>query len=148
MERKNMLYTELTIKAMRLAYEAHKEQYDKGGVPYIFHPYHIAEQLSEEYDICVALLHDVVEDTDITLSDLENAGFPKEVVEAVGILTKTKGEDYMEYVRRIKINPIAKKVKLRDLEHNSDPTRLVDGREKSAAQLEKYAKARKLLLEE
>lgn len=143
-----MLYTELTIKAMRLAYEAHKEQFDKGGVPYIFHPYHIAEQLQEEYDICVALLHDVVEDTDINLSDLENAGFPKEVVEAVGLLTKTKGENYMDYVRRIKENPIASKVKLLDLEHNSDPSRLVEGNPKTASLMERYAKAKIILLEE
>ncbi len=143
-----MLYTELTIKAMKIAYEAHKEQYDKGGVPYIFHPYHIAEQLEQEYDICVALLHDVVEDTEVTLSDLENAGFPKEVVEAVGLMTKSKSDDYFEYVKRIKDNPIARKVKLQDLEHNSDPTRLVNGKEKSMAQLEKYAKAKKLLLED
>ena len=143
-----MLYTELTIKAMRLAYEAHKEQYDKGGVPYIFHPYHIAEQLEEEYDICVALLHDVVEDTDIILSDLENAGFPEEVVEAVGLLTKIKGEDYMEYVRRIKANPIAKKIKLLDLTHNSDPSRILEDKEKSKTLLDKYAKAKKILLED
>ncbi len=143
-----MLYTELTIKAMRMAYEAHKEQYDKGGVPYIFHPYHVAEQLDEEYDICVALLHDIVEDTDVTIEDLTNAGFPEEIVEAVRLMTKTKGEDYFEYVRRIKGNPIARKVKLQDLAHNSDPTRLVNGREKNMEQLEKYSKARKILLEE
>lgn len=143
-----MLYTELTIKAMRIAYEAHKEQYDKGGVPYIFHPYHLAEQLEDEYHICVALLHDVVEDTDVTLADLENVGFPEEIVEAVGVLTKPKGADYFEYVRKVKSNPIAKKIKLLDLAHNSDPSRLVNGREKSASQLEKYAKAKVILLEE
>ncbi|MBE5933214.1 MAG: HD domain-containing protein [Lachnospiraceae bacterium] len=143
-----MLYTELTIKAMRIAYEAHKEQYDKGGVPYIFHPYHLAEQLEDEYHICVALLHDVVEDTDVTLGDLENAGFPEEIVEAVGVLTKPKGADYFEYVRKVKSNPIAKKIKLLDLAHNSDPSRLVNGKEKSASHLEKYAKAKAILLEE
>ena len=143
-----MLYTELTIKAMRIAYEAHKEQYDKGGVPYIFHPYHIAEQLEEEYDICVALLHDVVEDTEVTLLDLENAGFPKEIVEAVGLMTRDKEVQYLDYVRKIKTNPIAKKVKLLDLAHNSDPTRLVNGKEKSASLLDRYAKAKAILLDE
>ena len=143
-----MLYTELTIKAMRIAYEAHKEQYDKGGVPYIFHPYHLAEQLEDEYHICVALLHDVVEDTDVTLGDLENAGFPEEIVEAVGVLTKPKGADYFEYVRKVKSNPIAKKIKLLDLAHNSDPSRLVNDKEKNASHLEKYAKAKAILLEE
>ncbi len=143
-----MLYTELTIKAMRLAYEAHREQYDKGGVPYIFHPYHIAEQLEEECDICVALLHDVVEDTEVTLVDLENAGFPVQIIEAVGLLTKIKGEDYMEYIRRVKTNPIAKRVKLLDLIHNSDPSRIINDKEKSRILLERYAKAKKILLEE
>ncbi|MBR3834872.1 MAG: bifunctional (p)ppGpp synthetase/guanosine-3',5'-bis(diphosphate) 3'-pyrophosphohydrolase [Lachnospiraceae bacterium] len=143
-----MLYTKLTIKAMRLAYEAHKEQFDKGGVPYIFHPYHIAEQLDEEYDVCVALLHDVVEDTEVTLEDLENAGFPKEVVEAVGLMTRDKETNYLDYVRRLKSNPIAKKVKLLDLAHNTDPTRLVEDKEKSASLLDRYAKAKAILLDE
>ncbi len=143
-----MIYTELTNKAMKIAYEAHKDQYDKGGVPYIFHPYHLAEQLSEEYDICVALLHDVVEDTDITLDDIANSGFPAEVVEAVGLLTKSKDVDYMDYVRKIKANPIAKKVKLLDLAHNSNPSRLVNGKEKSEKLMEKYAKAKAILLED
>ncbi len=96
----------------------------------------------------MALLHDVVEDTDITLSDLENAGFPREVVEAVGLLTKTKGEDYFEYVNRVKHNPIAKRVKLLDLEHNSDPSRLVEGNPKTASLMERYSKAKIILLEE
>ncbi len=143
-----MLYTALTIKAMRIAYEAHKEQYDKGGVPYIFHPYHIAEQLTEEYDICVALLHDVVEDTEVTLSDLEAEGFPKLIIEAVDLLTKIKGEDYMEYIRRVKTNPIAKRVKLLDLIHNSDPSRILNDKEKSRILLERYAKAKTILLED
>lgn len=143
-----MLYTDLTIKAMRIAYEAHKDQYDKGGAPYIFHPYHIAQQLHEEYDICVAFLHDVVEDTEVTLSDLENAGFPKEIVEAVGFMTRDKEVQYLDYVRKLKTNPIAKKVKLLDLAHNSDPTRLVNGKEKSASLLDRYAKAKAILLDE
>ncbi len=143
-----MLYTQLTNKAMKIAYEAHKDQYDKGGVPYIFHPYHLAEQLNDEYDICVALLHDVVEDTEVTLEDIRNAGFPQEVVEAVGILTRDKNIEYLDYVRGVKSNPIAKKVKLLDLAHNSDPTRLVNGKEKSASLLERYAKAKAILLED
>lgn len=143
-----MLYTELTNKAMRIAYEAHKDQYDKGGVPYIFHPYHLAEQLEEEYDICVALLHDVVEDTDISLDDIAKESFPKEVVEAVGLLTRDKEENYLDYVRKIKTNPIAKKVKLLDLAHNSEPTRLINGKEKSASLLDRYKKAKAILLDE
>lgn len=143
-----MLYTELTVKAMRIAYEAHRDQYDKGGVPYIFHPYHLAEQLEEEYDICVALLHDVVEDTEVTLSDLENAGFPKEVIDAVALLTRDKEVQYLDYVRRIKSNSIARKVKLQDLAHNSDPSRLVDGNPKTESLMERYTKAKAILLDE
>ncbi len=143
-----MLYTELTNKAMKIAYEAHKDQYDKGGVPYIFHPYHLAEQLDEEHEICVALLHDVVEDTELTLDDIKAAGFPEDVVEAVLLLTRTKDVDYMDYVRKIKTNAIAKKVKLLDLAHNSDPSRLVKGKPKSESLMEKYAKAKAILLEE
>lgn len=143
-----MIYTELTIKAMRLAYEAHKDQFDKGGMPYIFHPYHLAEQLDDEYHICVALLHDVVEDTEVSIEDIRNAGFPEEVVEAVNILTRDREITYMDYVRKIKTNPIAKRVKLLDLEHNSDPTRPVKDQEKAASLRERYAKAKAILLED
>ncbi len=143
-----MLYTDLTIKAMRLAYEAHKDQYDKGGMPYIFHPYHLAEQLKEENEICVALLHDVVEDTDVTIEDIAAAGFPKEVCEAVKLLTKDKSLTYMDYVRTIKSNPLAKRVKLLDLEHNSDPGRPLKDPAKKQALMERYAQAKKILLED
>ena len=74
-----MIYTELTIKAMNLAYNAHQGQFDKGGVPYIFHPIHLAESMDDEISTCVALLHDTVEDTDVTLEQLAQV-FPKEVV--------------------------------------------------------------------
>lgn len=143
-----MIYTELTNKAMKIAYEAHKDQYDKGGVPYIFHPYHLAEQLEEEFEICVALLHDVVEDTEVTLDDLRVAGFPVEVVEAVKLLTRPDDVDYMDYVTKIKTNPMAKRVKLLDLAHNSDPSRLVKGKAKSESLMERYKKAREILAEE
>ena len=66
-----MIYTPLTIKAARIAYEAHHGQFDLCGMPYVFHPYHVAEQMTDEYTTCVALLHDVVEDTDVTFEDLE-----------------------------------------------------------------------------
>lgn len=143
-----MLYTDLTIKAMRIAYEAHKDQYDKGGMPYIFHPYHLAEQLDEEYEICVALLHDVVEDTDVTIENIATEGFPKEICDAVKLLTRDRSLSYMDYVRTIKGNPLAKKVKLLDLEHNSDPNRPLKDPIKKAALMERYAEAKKILLEE
>ena len=141
-----MIYTELTMKAMVLAYNAHHGQFDKGGVPYIFHPIHLAESMDDEISTCVALLHDTVEDTDLTLEALAKE-FPKEVVEAVALMTHGEGVDYFDYVRAIKKNPIAVKVKLADLAHNSDPTRVsIQGSaEKRRA---KYAAARKILTEE
>ena len=76
-----MIYTELTKKALKLCFEAHKDQVDKTGIPYVFHPFHLAEQMKDEYTTVVALLHDVVEDTNITLADLEKE-YPKEVIDA------------------------------------------------------------------
>ena len=82
-----MLYTPLTKKALKLAYAAHAGQVDKAGMPYIFHPYEVALQVQAEEEVCAALLHDVVEDTDWTMEDLRAAGFPETVLEAVQLLT-------------------------------------------------------------
>ncbi len=117
-----MVYTPLTRRAMEIAYHAHHGQTDKSGVPYIFHPLHLAEQMEDEITCCVALLHDTVEDTGVTLEDLARE-FPAEVVEAVRLLTHAPGTDYLDYVRPIRDNPIALKVKLADLDHNTDETR-------------------------
>ena len=106
-----MIYTALTNKAMKLAYTAHHGQTDTGGLPYIFHPFHLAEQMTDEITVCVALLHDVVEDTPVTLEELEKE-FPKEVTEALRLLTHEEGTDYFDYVRAIRENPVAKAVKL------------------------------------
>ncbi len=118
-----MIYTEQTKKALCLCFEAHKDQVDKTGVPYVFHPFHLAEQMQDEASTTAALLHDVVEDTDYTLEDLKEMGFSPEVLEAVALLTHEKHVPYMEYLAAIKPNPIARAVKLADLTHNSDPTR-------------------------
>lgn len=140
-----MIYTKLTNEAMRIAYEAHHGQVDKGGIPYIFHPIHLAEQMPDEYTTCVALLHDVVEDTHMTLQQLEEV-FPEEVVQAVAAMTHGKEEPYLDYVARVKENPIARIVKLADLRHNSDETRLPDADEATRIYFrEKYAKAFEIL---
>ena len=138
-----MIYTELTIKAMNLAYSAHHGQFDKGGVPYIFHPIHLAEEMDDEISTCVALLHDTVEDTAVTLEDLSKE-FPAEVVNAVRLLTHGEDVDYFDYVRAIRQNPIAVKVKLADLRHNGDPKRICNqgNQERRRA---KYAAARAIL---
>ena len=141
-----MIYTELTMKAMVLAYNAHHGQFDKGGVPYIFHPIHLAEQMDDEISTCVALLHDTVEDTDVTLEDLAK-DFPAEVVNAVRLLTHAEDVEYFDYVRAIKSDPIATKVKLADLNHNGDPSR-ISNQGNAEKRRQKYAAAKKILLEE
>ena len=144
-----MIYTVLTNKALRMAYRAHSGQTDSCGVPYIFHPFHLAEQMPDEITVCIALLHDVVEDTGLTLEDLEQE-FPREVTETVRLLTHRPGTDYFEYVRAIRENPAAKLVKLADLAHNTDETRLA-GCSIPPERLEhwrkKYAKAKAILME-
>lgn len=136
-----MLYTPLTKKAMYIAYQAHHGQQDKSGVPYIFHPIHLAEQMTDEVTTCVALLHDVAEDTDITLAQLAEMGFDGEIGAALRLLTHDPAEPYMDYVRRIKANPYAAAVKLADLRHNSDLTRLDTVNEKALRRVEKYRQA-------
>lgn len=140
-----MIYTELTKLAMKIAFEAHKEQVDKSGVPYIYHPIHLAEQMKDEYTICAALLHDTVEDSDITFEDLSEYGIPVDVIEALKLLTHDNNVPYMEYVKRIKCNDIARKVKLADLIHNSDVSRLDNIDEIVEKRLEKYKQAINLL---
>ena len=142
-----MIYTDLTKKALKLCFEAHKEQVDKSGMPYVFHPFHLAEQMNDETTTVVALLHDVVEDTEITFKDLREQGFGIEIINALKLLTHDKNTPYMEYVGEIKKNNIAKKVKLADLRHNSDLTRLDVVDEKALKRKIKYEKAIKFLEE-
>lgn len=142
-----MLYTALTKKALKLCFEAHKGQTDKSGIPYVFHPFHLAEQMETEETVIAALLHDVVEDTAYTLQDLAEMGFPETVIAALRLLTHDDAEPYMEYVARIKGNPIAKAVKLADLRHNSDLNRLDLIDEKALRRVQKYKDAAALLCE-
>ena len=130
---------------MRIAFEAHKEQTDKTGIPYIYHPIHLAEQMSDEVTTCVALLHDVIEDTDMTFEQLESEGFSSPIIDALRLMTHDDHVPYMDYVAEIKKNSIATTVKLADLKHNSDLTRLDYVDEKAIARVEKYKKAIALL---
>lgn len=143
-----MIYTNLTNKAMRIAYNAHNGQLDKSDVPYIFHPFHLAEQMKTEHEVIVALLHDVVEDTDVTLEDLAAEGFPRDVLEAVRLLTHDRSVPYMEYIAGLKDNALAKKVKMADLLHNSDVTRLEGIDEEAGKRLKKYGAALQMLQNE
>lgn len=140
-----MIYTDKTKKAMQLCFKAHKDQVDKSGMPYVFHPFHVAEQMTDEVTTIVALLHDVVEDTDYTLDDIAAKGFGQEVVDALALMTHEKSVPYLDYVAKIKDNPIARKVKLADLAHNSDRSRLGEIDDKAKERLEKYRQAIALL---
>ena len=140
-----MIYTNLTKKALKISFNAHKNQVDKTGVPYIFHPFHLAEQMDDEASVCVALLHDVIEDTDYTFNDLEKEGFTKEIIDAIKLITHDSNVPYLDYVNMIKENSIARKVKLADLKHNSDLSRLDLSVDKIPTKLDLYLEAIKIL---
>lgn len=142
-----MIYTPNTKKAMKLCFEAHKDQKDKSGLPYVFHPLHVAEQMPDEKTTVVALLHDVIEDTSCSMQDLREMGFDEDVLDALALMTHDSSVPYMDYVRKIKDNPIARTVKLADLRHNSDLTRLDEINETALKRVEKYKAAIQLLSE-
>ncbi|MBQ7220419.1 MAG: bifunctional (p)ppGpp synthetase/guanosine-3',5'-bis(diphosphate) 3'-pyrophosphohydrolase [Synergistaceae bacterium] len=140
-----MIYSELVNKAIDIAYEAHHGQKDKAGRPYIVHVLHVAEQMDDEYSACAALLHDTLEDTELKAEVLERI-FPREVVDAVKVLTHDGATDYMSYVREVRRNPIARKVKIADLEHNLDVSRFAGtGGEQSVRPSAKYMNALEIL---
>lgn len=142
-----MIYTILTKKALKIAYEAHKDQKDKAGLPYVFHPFYLAEQMNDECSTCVALLHDVVEDSHYTIQDLIDSGFSKEIIDAIKILTRSKNTPYFEYIKNIKNNSIATRVKIEDLKHNLDVSRLNQITRDDFERIEKYQKALSILKE-
>ena len=142
-----MIYTDMTKKALKLCFAAHKDQTDKSGMPYVFHPFHLAEQMPDENTTIVALLHDVIEDTPYTLDELRAMGFNEQVLEALALMTHDKQIPYMDYVAKIKGNKIARTVKLADLKHNSDLSRLNTVDEKALQRIEKYRQAIALLSE-
>lgn len=140
-----MIYTELTKKAMKVCFQAHKDQVDKSGIPYVFHPVHLAEQMDSEETTIAALLHDVIEDTPYTLQDLREMGFPEPVLTAIRLMTHDDGTPYLTYVSRLKDDPIAKAVKLADLRHNSDTSRLDHIDERALERVKKYQEAIEIL---
>lgn len=120
-----MYYSEMVKKAVNIMFEAHKEDFDKGGYPYVFHPFYLATKVDGENETCVALLHDVIEDhgDKYSFEYLENKGFNKEIIDALKLLTHKKDIPYMDYILEISKNNIAKKVKIEDLKHNMDSRR-------------------------
>ena len=121
-----MYYSELVKRACTILYEAHRDDLDKGGYPYVFHPFYLAAQMDDEATVCTALLHDVIEDHGdrYSFDDLARAGFPGPVLHALRLLFHADGVPYMDYVRALAEDPIARKVKLADLRHNTDARRL------------------------
>ena len=127
--------------ALSIARQAHEGQLDKAGVDYIKHPIYVASQVETEEEKTVALLHDVLEDSSVTAEELLIAGLPETVVTTVQVLTKQTGQDYQTYLQAVKSNPLACRVKLADLKHNSDLSRLTSITEKDRERLKKYKKA-------
>ena len=127
--------------ALSIARKTHEGQLDKAGVDYIEHPIYVASQVDTEEEKAVALLHDVIEDSSVSAEELLQAGLPETVVTAVHVLTKKKEQDYQTYLETVKKNPLARVVKLADLKHNSDLSRLSSITEKDRERLKKYKKA-------
>ncbi|MBM3712021.1 MAG: GTP pyrophosphokinase [Actinobacteria bacterium] len=130
-------------RAIEIALTSHKEQRDKAGELYVLHPLRLMMEMDTETERIVAVLHDVVEDSNgtWTFDKLAQEGFSDEITSCLRLLTHDKKEDYFEYVRRIKQNPLATKVKLADLKDNLDSTRLPDIDNKTMKRLVKYHKA-------
>lgn len=126
---------------LRIAMNAHEGQLDKAGFPYITHPIRVALNCDTEEQKIVALLHDVVEDTPMTLHDLKDLGYSQDVVDAVDALTQREGETYEDFVLRARCNPIARVVKINDIKDNMDLTRIPNPRKRDFVRNEKYAKA-------
>ena len=140
-EKKNLLE-----RAIELAVKHHKGQTDKAGKAYILHPLRLMMAVNTDEEKIVAVLHDIVEDTDITLEDLRNEGFSNAIVDAIECVTKIDDEDYDAFIKRISKNPLAVKVKLADLEDNMDLSRLPKVTDKDLERVEKYKQAKAILV--
>lgn len=140
-----MIYTPLTKKALSICFEAHKDQKDKSGMPYVFHPFHVAESMKTEAEVCTALLHDVLEDTDMSEDDLRKAGMPNEALEALRLLNHDDAIPYLDYISGIKGNALACTVKKADLLHNADLSRLDHVTEDDRIRAAKYRDALAIL---
>jgi (p)ppGpp synthase/HD superfamily hydrolase len=136
-----MTQYDLLEKAIQIAVEAHRGQRDRYGLPYILHSLRVMGRLHDVPEQIVAILHDVVEDTDWTFGELRSEGFPEPILEALDNVTKREGEDYEDFVKRSATNALARRVKLADLEDNMDLRRLPQVSEDDCQRLQKYIKA-------
>jgi len=132
-------------RAIEIAARAHEGQVDKAGAPYVFHPLRLMLAVARPEEQMAAVLHDVVEDTSVTLDDLRREGFPPEIVDAVDALTKRQGEGRIEAARRAVANPIARAVKLADVRDNMDLRRIAHPTEKDYARLREYEQVKAIL---
>lgn len=128
-------------RAIALAAKAHEGQVDKAGAPYIYHPVRVMLRVKTTEERIAAVLHDVIEDTSVTLEMIRAEGFSEAVINAIGALTKRPGEDYSTFVRRAASNPIGRIVKLADLADNSDLSRIATPTAKDYERIEKYKRA-------
>ncbi len=134
-------------RAIEIAVQAHKGASDKGGSPYILHPLAVMHNLDRDDEKIVGVLHDVVEDTQWTFEKLLDEGFSVTVVDALRSVTKQEGgEDYFDFIQRAKKNPLGRKVKIADIQHNMDVTRIKVISDKDATRLNKYKKALEILI--
>jgi (p)ppGpp synthase/HD superfamily hydrolase len=140
-----MTELELLEKAIGIAVEAHRGKQDRYGAPYILHPLRVMGRVSTPEEKTVAVLHDVVEDTRWTFEDLQTEGFPSRIVEALKCLTKRDGEEYEDFVKHSAGNPLARTVKLADLEDNMDVLRMPHVGDEEKEKLQKYLRAWKTL---
>ena len=136
---------ELLEKALKVATKAHSGQTDKAGAAYIFHPIRVSCRCFTNEEKIVALLHDTIEDTDVTEDYLLSEGFPRNIVDAILSVTRNEDESYDDFIKRCRLNPIGRQVKLHDLEDNMDISRLPQVTEKDLARLNKYIEAYKYL---
>jgi len=131
--------------ARDIAKLAHQGQLDKAGKPYLLHPRAVASMVDTDEEKAVAWLHDTIEDSDFTEQDLIERGIPQQVVEGVVAMTKVEGEEYSSYLQKLKNNDLARKVKMADLIHNCDLSRISKPTEKDRIRIEKYKEAMKFL---
>jgi (p)ppGpp synthase/HD superfamily hydrolase len=132
-------------RAIAVAAQAHVDQQDKSGAPYILHPLRMMLRMDTEAEMMVAVLHDVVEDTDWSIDKLRSTGFPEVVLTAVESVTHREGESYDDFVARAAANPIARKVKRADLEDNMDVRRIDDLADRDLERIKKYHRAWRIL---
>jgi len=134
-------------RAIEIAARAHRGQSDKVGKPYVLHPLRMMLRMVSELDMTVAVLHDVVEDTTVTIEELRREGFSGDVLSAVEHLTNRAGESYEEFIERAKSHPVARRVKLADLEDNMNLLRIRNLGPKDLERLERYHRAWRRLSE-